>query len=101
MPKFLVLRIFTVSCLFIVLLSSCVPHRELVNFREEEAEFPLDSIFFIENLPIQIIQPDDRLSIQVSAFDEEAAKPFNQNLNFLGNNQGGFKKTKVLAMLLI
>lgn len=50
-------------------------------------EFPLDSMMSIPNLPVQVIQPDDRLSIQVSAFDDKAAAPFNQKIRLqMGQN---------------
>jgi len=82
----------TTTCHHILLLTllgstmvSCVPHHELINFQEGE-EFPLNQEQLIENLPQQTIQPDDRISIRVSTFDEEAAEPFNQRFVNFGNN---------------
>jgi polysaccharide biosynthesis/export protein len=57
--------------------SSCVYHRQLVNFRddgERTVSVPVD----ILNQAEPRIQPSDVLSIQVSSYDEEAAQPFNK-----------------------
>ncbi|MCB0588560.1 MAG: polysaccharide biosynthesis/export family protein [Phaeodactylibacter sp.] len=88
------LLFFSIS---LVLLSSCVPHTKLVNFNEvPPEEFTLDEKAAIPNLPELHIQPDDRLSIVVSAFDEEAAEPFNQrNSALFGRNNANIINNQV------
>lgn len=67
----------------VIILSSCIPHKRLVNFQEQTDLFSApDSIQVYSKVTIQ---PNDQLFIQVSALDEEAAKPFNDNIQ----NQGG------------
>lgn len=61
--------------------SSCVKHRQLINFNEG-AEFS-SSPQAIPNLPVIRIQPDDALAISVHTLEREAANPY--NLNGAGN----------------
>ncbi len=72
----------------IVFLISCVPHRELTMLNVPSNKM-IDSLMSIQNLPAFHIQPDDRLSIEVSAFDPETAAPFAQPFIFFVGNQGG------------
>lgn len=53
--------------------SSCVRHRELVNFNQAE----LEAVQQIANQQELHIQPEDLLRITVHSFDLEAAQPFN------------------------
>ncbi|WP_168797586.1 polysaccharide biosynthesis/export family protein [Neolewinella litorea] len=59
-------------CVLGFLFSSCIQHRELLNF--SEGEFP-DSV--ANTPPLMIIQPDDLLSIQVITPDVETSAPYN------------------------
>ncbi len=68
-----------------VAISSCVSHKQLM-ILDEGQPYITDSIAHILNLPVPIIQTDDRLLIRVSAFDPETAEPFNVNS---GSGQGG------------
>ena len=88
-------KYYTGGLLLIILLanSSCVYHKQLVNFRhqgERTVSVPADILNQLEPK----IQPNDVLHIQVNSFDEEAAKPFNRlrtgqnNQMNLGNNLG-------------
>lgn len=79
--------------LFLAANSSCVYHKQLVNFRldgERTVSAPADILNQFEPR----IQPTDILHIQVSSYDEEAALPFNRlrtgqnNQMNLGNNTG-------------
>lgn len=71
-------------------LSSCVSHKELINFNE--AQLPYGSPETILNALELKIQPEDLLRITVHSFDPLAAAPFNiepegQNLQ-IGNQIG-------------
>lgn len=68
----------------ILLASSCVTRKQLVNFRE--ANLPLESPEDILNLTNLEIQPEDLLRITVHSINEEAAAPFNIEG---GGQQGG------------
>lgn len=58
-----------------VLLSSCVQHRQLINFNE--ADLPEDTPEQIVNAMNLTIQPEDLLRIDVHSIDPLAAAPFN------------------------
>lgn len=60
-------------------LSSCVTHKELVNF--QEANFTLEQAEDILNAIELRIQPEDLLRITVNSFDPQAAAPFNMQEN--------------------
>ena len=74
-----------VSLAILLFLSSCVAHKELVNFK------PLDPVSLspqeILNAVDLTVQPEDLLRIQVSSLDPAAAEPF--NLPEPDNNQRG------------
>ncbi len=79
-----------------VLLSSCVQHRQLINFNE--ANLPEDTPEQIVNAMNLTIQPEDALRIEVSSIDEAAAAPFNlgaqgqqggMNMQQMGGGGGG------------
>ena len=77
----------------VITLSSCVSHKELVNF--QEANFTLEQAEEILNATQLRIQPEDLLRITVSSFDKSAAAPFNLDesgsaelLRFQGGNAG-------------
>ena len=63
--------LFLASFLF----SSCVSHKELVNFNDPS--LAVDKTEEIVNAMNLTIQPEDLIRIQVSSFDPEAALPFN------------------------
>ena len=67
--------------------SSCVQHRQLVNFREVKEEPPLDGYTAPVDLPAPIIQPDDILYITVNSLNDEASRPYNMSTE--GNNIRG------------
>jgi polysaccharide export outer membrane protein len=58
-----------------LLLSSCVRHRQLINFNQ--ANLPEDAPEQIVNAMNLTIQPEDLLRIEVTSFDPIAAAPFN------------------------
>lgn len=66
-------------------LASCMPHRELLNFREGPA-LPLGQPQDIANATVIKVQPDDLLDIVVSSTDPAAAAPF--NLSIKGGGEG-------------
>ncbi|KGE86629.1 MAG: polysaccharide biosynthesis/export family protein [Phaeodactylibacter xiamenensis] len=68
-----------------LLTSSCVQHRQLINFNE--ANLPEDTPEQIVNAMNLTIQPEDALRIEVSSINEEAAAPF--NLGAQGQQGGG------------
>lgn len=68
----------------VLLASSCVTRKQLVNFRD--ANLPLESPEDILNLTNLEIQPEDLLRITVHSINEEAAAPFNIEG---GGQQGG------------
>ncbi|MCB9283050.1 MAG: polysaccharide biosynthesis/export family protein [Lewinellaceae bacterium] len=84
--------------LFLLLLvltaSSCVYHKQLVNFKHNGERTVSVSADILNQLEPRI-QPADILYIQVTSYDQEAAQPFNKvrmgqnnNMNFGGNNGG-------------
>ncbi len=76
--------------------SSCISHKNLLILNEGDP-YTTDSLANVLNYPTPVIQTDDKLLVKVSAFDEQAAAPFNQQsmLDFGGgqqrmnNQQGG------------
>lgn len=83
-------------------LSSCVSHKELINFNE--AQLPYGSPETILNALELKIQPEDLLRITVHSFDPLAAAPFNieaagqQNLQGIGQGTQGGNYTLELFM---
>lgn len=63
------------SLLLIYLLSGCVSHKELVNFKD--VDLPLGRAERISNALELRIQPNDLLRIQVESISPEASAPFN------------------------
>ena len=72
-------------CLGLSLLSSCVTHEQLLNFSKGDP-FPAQPEAILNYHKITI-QPEDILSIFVSAEDPEAARPYNMSM---GTNMGMF-----------
>jgi len=68
----------------LMLLSSCVSHKDLVNFRE--VNLPLGRAERIANAHELRIQPNDLLRVQVESIDPNASAPFNQAA--AGQNMG-------------
>lgn len=66
---------FLTLCAVLVLITSCVPHEELVNFRGED--LPYGEELPIRNWQEERIQAGDILRISVRGTNEEALKPFN------------------------
>lgn len=73
--------------LLISTLSSCVAHRQLVNF--SDGSIPLNKPELISNQIVQLIQPEDLLYITVHSFDAEAVKPFNTESGLTNIQSGG------------
>ncbi len=68
--------------------SSCVPHRELLYFRRDEAVRQIDSTALsVQNYSPLKIQKNDVLSITVRSFDQDLALPFNIALDKAGMTQ--------------
>ena len=65
--------------------TSCVQHRQLVNFRETPNK-PLDDVTATVNVPALKVQPDDILFITVNSLNDETSAPYNMSQ---GNNRGG------------
>ncbi len=69
-------RLFSIlTIVSILLLSSCIHHRELVNFNEGP-QFSTAAETIANQNPI-LLQPDDLLSISVQSVDPRASAPFN------------------------
>lgn len=68
-------RTFILCIAYLLALSSCVTHGEIVNFNEGQPFEQLKGV--IGQLPNVTIQVDDLLSIQVKSQSEKAAQPFN------------------------
>jgi len=77
-----------------LLASSCVQHRQLINFNE--ANLPEDTPEQIVNAMNLTIQPEDLLRIDVHSIDPLAAAPFNtgggqqQNMQMMGGQGGNY-----------
>ncbi|WP_425421131.1 polysaccharide biosynthesis/export family protein [Phaeodactylibacter xiamenensis] len=92
--SFTIQLLSTITC--VILLSSCVQHRQLINFNE--ANLPEDTPEQIVNAMNLTIQPEDLLRIDVHSIDPLAAAPFNpgtgpdgqrpQNMQMMQGNQG-------------
>ncbi len=81
---------YTLCFVFALAASSCVPHKQLVNFNEAQLNY--QSPEAIINAMELRVQPDDLLRISVTSFDPQAAAPFNAGSQIPGNllqqNQG-------------
>ncbi len=76
--------------LFLLLTTSCVRYKDLINLRE--AELVYNQQQDIQNVLIPRIQPEDILDIKVYSSDENAVRPFNPSPEFgtqVNINQGG------------
>ncbi|TXB63789.1 polysaccharide biosynthesis/export family protein [Phaeodactylibacter luteus] len=91
-----IIKNITFLTLILLLASSCVQHRQLINFNE--ANLPEDTPEKIFNDINLTIQPEDLLRIDVTSIDPLAAAPFNpgtgpggqrQNMQMGGQGQGG------------
>lgn len=92
--------------LFLLTHSSCVYHKQLVNFRhngERTVSVPAEILNQLEPR----IQPTDILHIQVNSYDEEAAQPFNRlrqgtgnQMLQGGNNSGGLNAQNLFGYLV-
>lgn len=81
-------RILPFLLALLVGFSSCVSHRELVNFNE--ADLTAQASERIKNSLELLVQPDDLLRITVHSLDPEAAAPFNlENPTANGGGGGG------------
>ena len=83
------------AVLCLLLLSSCVRHRQLISFRESDEAPTIDGYVSQIKLPELLVQPDDILYIRVSSFNEAAAMPYNlttgnQNIGGGGGGQNTF-----------
>jgi polysaccharide export outer membrane protein len=83
--------IFKTIALFVMtlMLSSCVQYKDILNFRKDAEPLPNIPEQYIENTTVLTLQANDFLAINVNAFDEKIAAPFNvvaQNPNspFIG-----------------
>jgi polysaccharide biosynthesis/export protein len=66
--------------IFIATLSSCVSHKELLYLSDLPAETDMSDSIMNIGLSDLRIQPDDLLSITVTSYNMEAAKPFNPEM---------------------
>ena len=73
--------IFPLFLFFILSFSSCVSHKELVNFNDEESPLTIGNEEIVNAMNLQI-QAEDLLRIQVYSADKDqrAALPFNLEL---------------------
>lgn len=83
-----------VFCLIIVFCSSCVRHKQLVNFRDTKEYIQIPD-HKIENQIRIRIQPDDVLLIRVHSHDEERATPY----NLMPANTGGGLNPAATALM--
>ncbi|MEM6631024.1 MAG: polysaccharide biosynthesis/export family protein [Bacteroidota bacterium] len=80
-------KIHVLICLLIGLqFTSCIPYERLINFREDQEKFAVPED--IASLNEVTIQPNDRIQIQVSSLNSDAAEPFNDDLNVQGGGGG-------------
>lgn len=79
-------HINTTLFILVILLSSCINHKELVNFNE--AKLPADTPVPVLNALQLRVEPDDLLRINVHSIDPVAAAPFNIERQSTGNTQG-------------
>lgn len=103
-----IIKNITFLTLILLLASSCVQHRQLINFNE--ANLPEDTPEQIVNAMNLTIQPEDALRIEVSSVDELAAAPFNlgaqgqqggMNMQQMGGGGGGFFGLEIFQGYLV
>ncbi|MGB3546008.1 MAG: polysaccharide biosynthesis/export family protein [Saprospiraceae bacterium] len=82
---------FLISLLAVMLVSSCIPHRKLINYQEN---YPATDTQPIANQPDIQIQANDVLSIQVFSPDEKTVAPF----NVVRENQGNIFDTDAIQL---
>jgi len=83
-------KLFAIFILFALCCTSCVQHKQLVNFRKGE-EVTIDGYRAPITLPSLEVQPDDILYITVNSLDDRASEPYNlaSNRNRSGGSSGG------------
>ncbi|MEQ8715291.1 MAG: polysaccharide biosynthesis/export family protein [Cyclobacteriaceae bacterium] len=98
----MILRLLSIFKTFFLLgvitvaVSSCISHKNLLILNEGDP-YTTDSLANVLNYPTPVIQTDDKLLVKVSAFDQQAAAPFNQQSMLdlgggqqrMNNQQGG------------
>lgn len=84
--------------LLLAQLSACVKHRELLNFQEGAEWSSLQQQAL--NIPEYKLQPDDIVQLQVNAYDNEAAAPFNQNYSSEQQTKGTNNTSNGMEYLL-
>ena len=89
--------LFLVVLVTTCLVSSCIPHKRLINFQEETELF--DKLEEIQVFSEVSIQPNDQLFIQVSSLDPDAVKPFNLDLQNSGG--GNMQQAQMMAGYLV
>jgi polysaccharide export outer membrane protein len=94
------IRILLISILAIVLTTSCGSRKNIVYFQDEPLEEGLEI-----STPEQLIyKPDDILTINVSAFDQETVSPFNLTVgtsNTMYSNNTGIQGSLRLQTYLV
>ncbi len=85
------MKYFACCLLAALLITSCIPHRKLVNYQENYPALPTQGI---TNLPDIQIQANDVLSIQVFSPDEKTVAPF----NVVRDNQGNIFDTDAIQL---
>lgn len=71
--------------LVLIFQTSCVKHKQLLNFRDQSEFVPLEN-HVIDNLVRIKIQPDDLLFITIKSVNETASAPFNLTSGTGNNN---------------
>jgi len=92
------IRILLISILAIVLTTSCGSRKNIVYFQDE----PLEEELAISTPEQLNYKPDDILTVNVSAFDQETVSPFNLtvgsgNTNSVTGIQGGLQRQTYLV----
>ncbi len=86
-----------VPLILLVLVSSCIPQKELLYFQEKEAEMEFKDVEQITNK--YFLQPNDYLYIRVSTFDPNLSEFFNAGQVRGGNMNASGQNTMFMYMI--
>ncbi|EDP69731.1 polysaccharide export outer membrane protein [Flavobacteriales bacterium ALC-1] len=92
-------RFFLISILSLIIATSCASRKKIVYFQDE----PINESLEASTLPSQLIyKPGDILTINVSAFDQEAIAPFNLTIaSSNSDNPNGLQGSMQLQPYLV
>ena len=83
------LILYALLAVGLLMVSSCVRHRQLINLRNDTAAPTADGYAEAIRVPELVVQPEDILYITVNSVDDRASVPFNIGASSQGGGGGG------------